>query len=337
MGQLRKRYNDEAPLLFLAASPKSSELCFTNVSNHIAKKLGLGGLLEQINSTDRFGRTLRMHAARSRNDSLYDKVDKLLETPDGKKWYIEEKISEPDYRGCSLLHHAAEAGSPYILEKVVEAMKNDPNCSECFNSSDNFGRTPLMSILSQRLKTKEDYDDRQTKLEILRKATQGLDWSMAIVYAARGGLHSFIMTLTRMMEDKKKKAGSFLQSVSDIVKENAEKYKQRSPRLSVQRVSDIAKEDDEVLPDHTPDQHKQLVKDVKEAMVVCLKKEHMDSLLVQAALGGRTSLLDLIFEVRRKSSMMGPGVIRSSFTIYRETVSRNHLICLRRSAHESHP
>lgn len=299
MGELRKRYDEEAPLLFLAASPESNGACFAEVCRTLAKHLGVGGLLEQMNSKDMFGRTLRMHAARTRNHALYKKVNELLSVGQQKVWCIKENISGRDYRGCSLLHHAAEAGSPAIFEDVLEFTKRDGDYRKCFSWSDNRGRTPLMSILSQELKNKEDYDDREKKLTKLDE-TRDQDWSMAIVYAARGGWHSFILTLARM-KDLGKPVGKCLQSLSEAVKTKGDK----------------------ILPNYEPDQYTQLVEDVKQGIAACVKKEHTDSLLVQAALGGHTSVLDFIFEVRR--NLIRAEVSRSCLIYYGETVRSQHL------------
>lgn len=74
MKELREFDIDGAPLLFLAASSRTSTTCFHDVFHTLRAFLGMGGLLEQIEANDHHGRNIMMYAARGKHVDVFECV-----------------------------------------------------------------------------------------------------------------------------------------------------------------------------------------------------------------------------------------------------------------------
>lgn len=74
MKELREFDIDGAPLLFLAASSRTSTTCFHEVYHTLRAFLGVGGLLEQIEANDHHGRNIMMYAARGKHVDVFECV-----------------------------------------------------------------------------------------------------------------------------------------------------------------------------------------------------------------------------------------------------------------------
>lgn len=69
--ELREFDINGAPLLFLAASSRSTSECFHKVFHVLRAFLGTGGLLEQFKAHDHLGRNILMYAARGKDKDIF--------------------------------------------------------------------------------------------------------------------------------------------------------------------------------------------------------------------------------------------------------------------------
>lgn len=77
--ELRELDVNGAPLLFMAASSRTTETCFSEVFHVIRTFLGIGGFLEQFETHDHDGRNIMMYAARGKKEDIFQYVRALDE------------------------------------------------------------------------------------------------------------------------------------------------------------------------------------------------------------------------------------------------------------------
>ncbi|CAN0376362.1 unnamed protein product, partial [Ascophyllum nodosum] len=75
--ELRELDVNGAPLLFLAASSRTTSTCFIEVFQTLRAFLGMAGLLEQIEADDHRGRNIMMYAARGKHADTFTRVRDL--------------------------------------------------------------------------------------------------------------------------------------------------------------------------------------------------------------------------------------------------------------------
>lgn len=199
VGHLRESDIDGAPMLFQAAS-SSSVKCLRRVSKVIEETLGSSELREQLQAKDLKGRTITFHAATSKNVEVFHEIITMLakEDPCGS-WIVVEsngcaletaldeeggiaprivhkhrsdsvaiadKTVLVDYKGMNLLHHASRYGSAGLLELVVERARQYGSMflRGYLHSVDGKGRTPLICLLRQETKRRDNEISKKLKL-----------------------------------------------------------------------------------------------------------------------------------------------------------------------------
>lgn len=230
MKELREVDINGAPLLFLAASSRTTDTCFQEVLHVVRAFLGMGGLLEQFETHDYKGRNILMYAARGKNKEIFqyvralDKeifvsprrfaeqrpsahigltgvVDERNSRPDdeaccnpvsfvrarclrqdiSKRTYKEtmvvrsseewfDRVTKVDFSGKTMLHHAAEAASPAVLNQVFTLTNEEGNrnaVKQRMVLPDKNGRTPIMLFLRNKSGSYNKKDDAVAKMNIL--------------------------------------------------------------------------------------------------------------------------------------------------------------------------
>lgn len=163
--ELREIDMDGAPLLFHAASSCGENSCFQTAHDLIGMALGKGGVMEQIEAVDVFGRGILMHAARRRHVQIFRDVLKMCKdvthsmrshqnsqtTPDKSEdthALLRDVLLKVDIHGMSCLHHAADAGSCEVLREVLRMCKLvGSTFYQEMDTRDNGGRTPIIFVL----------------------------------------------------------------------------------------------------------------------------------------------------------------------------------------------
>lgn len=245
--QLKGSDLEGAPLLFLAASSRTEETCFDTVKAVIGSVLHTVGFREQLTAVDHRQRGIMTYAAKSNHHTVFVKVCALMKAQCKRACQEERKVRVKskkidqdessridnkwkglmccrDDTGRTLLHHASEAGSAQVLEKVVK-MAVDEEVFEEMSTVDKNGRTPIMHVL--RNEYNEDKEVLHKKVEILwdepctrsswlwkreiqspkdltkiggsgkERFTMG---STELLHAARGGPHTFALALEKSRE-----------------------------------------------------------------------------------------------------------------------------------------
>lgn len=169
VNQLQGLDLEGAPILFLAASSRTSETCFEAVQAVVKSVLDMVGVREQLTAMDHRQRGIMTYAAKSNHRSVFTKVCKLMKAQCKRTLYEEGEacmnsgrcsqiegsrinakwralLVRRDVTGRTLLHHASEAGSAEVLEEVAK-LAIDEESFEDMSDPDENGRTPMMHVL----------------------------------------------------------------------------------------------------------------------------------------------------------------------------------------------
>ncbi|CAM9478531.1 unnamed protein product [Ectocarpus fasciculatus] len=173
--QLRARDINGAPLLFLAASSRSSENCFQTVHDALSAVLGRGGLVEQVAARDDMGRTVVMYAARGNDVEVFNRVWKMYHhhqrtfstTVEGLGGSPSDTLTKVDHTDRNVLHHAAEAGCLDVLGRVIVLARRISGDSKAMHKPDKNGLTPLHHLLRAKYGEPEGRDEIRPKFEQL--------------------------------------------------------------------------------------------------------------------------------------------------------------------------
>lgn len=165
MKELREIDMDGAPLLFHAASSCGETSCFRTAYDLIGMALGKGGVMEQIEAVDVFGRGILMHAARSRHVQIFREIldmckgathsmrshqnpQTALDKSEDAHSLVREVLLKVDIHGMNCLHHAADAGCFEVLREVLRTCEAvGSSLYRQMDTPDKDGRTPIIFVL----------------------------------------------------------------------------------------------------------------------------------------------------------------------------------------------
>lgn len=182
---------DGAPLLFHAASSRGEHSCFRTARDLITTVLGKGELMEQVEAVDALDRGILIHAARSNHvDTLKEVLSMarraarsmvvdhcmrrtiLVESLSrARPLVLAEMMSKRDRMGMNCLHHAAEAGCCEVLSEVMKECRGEQGVlNEEMCKADKLGRTPIMLVLTNAYRGREQHNELKEKFSTLYEA-----------------------------------------------------------------------------------------------------------------------------------------------------------------------